>query len=115
MVTSLRVIYSDTLAWETKKENEGQEDWKCGVDRQTDSLKEHQPTDKSAHDLHFNSYAAVCRTEPIVLDGFSSIYPMDYFLSNSLGYPGMAHFLCFRQICQFPRVNPNIRSIICPG
>ncbi len=44
-----------------------------GVDRQTDSLKGLQPTDKSAHDLHFYSYAAVCRTDPIVLDDFSFI------------------------------------------
>jgi hypothetical protein len=87
VVTPLRVIYSDTLVRETKKQNDRQEGWKCGVDRLTDGLKEHQPTDKSAHDLHFNSYAAVCRTDPIVLDGFSSICPMDYFLSNPLEYP----------------------------
>ena len=87
MVTPLRVIYSDTLVWETEKQNDRQESWQCGVDRLTDSLKGHQPTDKSAHNLHLNSYAAVCRTQPIVLDGFSSIYPMGYFLSNSLEYP----------------------------
>jgi hypothetical protein len=66
---------SDTLVWETEKQNDRQEDWKCGVDRQTDSLKGHKPTDKSAHDLHFNSYAAVCRTELIVLDKLVSFIP----------------------------------------